>query len=214
MEIWAPVKGYENFYLVSNQGRVKSVKGTFKNSLGRNYHKKEVILAQQEINSGYMICHLSVKGIKKGLTVHRLVASAFLPNPCNKPQVNHKDGDKKNNRLENLEWCTQSENVKHKFDNFDCSDHKAAMKNNMSLIGKKYSKINGQRLRNKNSIPISQLSLEGDFIECYQNSIIASKYVKANGKSIRDAVNGRNKTCKGFLWRKATLKEQKQMLMD
>lgn len=64
---------------------------------------------------GYLIVQLNLDGVKKPHLVHRLVATKYLPNPDNLPQVNHKDGDKLNNSVENLEWCTQSENMKHSF---------------------------------------------------------------------------------------------------
>lgn len=101
-EIWRDIPGYDGLYQVSNCGRVKSFQ------LGN-----ERILKLRKIVDGYVVVHLCQKRICKNFLVHRLVAEAFLPNPDNKSDVNHKDGDKCNNCLENLEWVTRSENVRH-----------------------------------------------------------------------------------------------------
>ena len=97
-ETGIPVKGYENLYEVSNLGRVS------------NYRK---VLKTYTLNSGYLAMKLVKDGGRKSVLLHRLVAEHFIPNPENKLEVNHINGDKTDNRVENLEWVTSSENKKH-----------------------------------------------------------------------------------------------------
>lgn len=100
-EIWKPVKGFEQLYQVSSLGRVS------------NYRK---MLAIQTMPKGYLTIVFKVKQVAHNRLVHRLVAEAFIENPEVKPEVNHKDGDKSNNSVSNLEWCTSSENKRHALD--------------------------------------------------------------------------------------------------
>jgi predicted XRE-type DNA-binding protein len=101
-EIWKDVIGYEGLYQVSNLGRVKSL-------------RKNLIMKLCSANHGYLNVGLN-KNLKKSFYIHRLVAQAFIPNPENKPQVNHKDGNRLNNKVENLEWNTNYENMRHGYD--------------------------------------------------------------------------------------------------
>lgn len=114
-EIWKPITGYEGKYEVSNQGRVKSLSRTI--CCGRNKRTVrnvgERIISTKNISHGYKKTDLFKGNIRKQFFVHRLVAYAFVPNPLKKPNVNHLDGNKLNNRAENLEWVTQKENIHH-----------------------------------------------------------------------------------------------------
>lgn len=99
-ERWAPVRGFEGLYEVSDLGRVKRC-GSAK------------CLKPMPNTKGYPSVDLKDHGRRKYAVVHRLVAETFIPKPDNKPQVNHKDGDKTNNAVSNLEWCTGLENIRH-----------------------------------------------------------------------------------------------------
>jgi hypothetical protein len=101
IEIWRDVKDYEGLYRVSNLGRVKSL-----------YFGKERILKPFS-ERGYQYVELRRHGTRKGAIIHRLVATAFIQNPIGKREVNHKDFNKVNNHVENLEWVTKNENAKH-----------------------------------------------------------------------------------------------------
>lgn len=117
-ETWKPIEGYD-IYEVSNRGRVKKIAytETIKNKYGGYSvrHQKEYIkkLTPNKQRRGYLVATLSKDNKTKTHWVHQLVAKAFIPNPENKPQVNHKDGNKKNNTVDNLEWSTPMENVQH-----------------------------------------------------------------------------------------------------
>ena len=108
-EIWKEIEGYEGLYEVSNLGRVRSLdREQFQIGNGGSYFKriyKGRILKFKIDYHGYYRVHLSVNGERKHYLVHRLVAEAFIPNPNNLPCVNHKDEDKTNNSVDNLEWC-------------------------------------------------------------------------------------------------------------
>jgi hypothetical protein len=121
LEIWKDVKGYEGHYQVSSLGRVKSLARVVECRKDVFVNKKKKFLKSTKNTKGYLNLKLCIKkdGVcsEKTIIVHRLVANEFLENPLNKPQVNHKNGIKDDNRLENLEWATGSENVIHSLKN-------------------------------------------------------------------------------------------------
>lgn len=103
-EIWKPLKGYEGLYEVSSMGRVKYLNSRSKNNIKSGFCYGD---------SGYVGVELFKNKKRKKMLIHRAVAKSFIPNPENKPWVNHIDSDRKNNRLDNLEWCTPLENYEH-----------------------------------------------------------------------------------------------------
>ena len=113
-EIWKGIVGYEGFYQVSNYGRVKSLSIDKKMPL-RVVKSKERIKKLRLDKDGYLLCDLNKNKKRTTNKIHRLVAKAFITNPENKSEVNHKNGVKNDNSFENLEWCTRSENEKHAF---------------------------------------------------------------------------------------------------
>ena len=112
-EIWKDIPGYEGFYQASNLGRIKSL--VLYNNRYKKYIKREKVLKTTTQKTGYLMLTLCKDKKKSNLLVHRIIAKTFLSNPNNYPQVNHKDGNKKNNCVDNLEWCTSSENQKHAY---------------------------------------------------------------------------------------------------
>jgi hypothetical protein len=112
MEEWIPVKDYEIYYHVNSSGEVKSLKRVISEPRWGIRTYKEKIM-KQGVVAGYPAIRASKDGESIILYVHRLVASAFIPNPENKPCVNHIDGNKLNNHKDNLEWCTHQENAQH-----------------------------------------------------------------------------------------------------
>ena len=105
-EIWKDIKDYEGLYQVSNLGRIRSLDRLVKHAFKGYSRLKGKIKPCRKNTHGYLNINLCKDGKAKTLLIHRLVAQAFLPNPDNLPEVNHKDENKENNRVDNLEWCT------------------------------------------------------------------------------------------------------------
>lgn len=115
-EEWIDIRGYEASYRISNLGRVKSLKRSAKKLNGERI-VPEKILKQSKNHGGYLGVILSLNRVKTRIPTHRFVAMHFIPNPENKPEVNHKKGIKTDNRAKELEWATKAENEKHAVDN-------------------------------------------------------------------------------------------------
>ena len=165
-EIWKPIKGYEGLYEVSNFGRIKS--------LNYNHTGKGKILKQNQIMNGYKSVMLYKDGNGKNYLVHRLVAEAFLPNPNDYKEVNHKDENPQNNIVSNLEWCDRLYNVRYG---------------------------TGIERRSKTqSKPVLQYDLEGNFIKEWK-SVTECGINGYNYGHVAECCRGERKTHKGFIWR-------------
>lgn len=189
VEDWRPVVGYEGLYEVSDWGRVRSLK-----------YGKERILYQYLTTANYYLVALSKNGKVRRFGVHRLVATAFIPNPDKKPQVDHISGVRTENFAWNLRWATQSENLRnpatyHKF----FRPLSEETKNKLSVLAKQ----RGQRSKRL----VDQIDMEtGEIIKTWISAAEAGR----NGFSennIYDCLNGRHKSHKGFLWN--SFKEEK-----
>lgn len=143
-EIWHPCVGFETHYEVSNLGNVRSIERMVNNRLGNGLRKSPAkSLKQGKSKSGYLIVSFCVDGVKSNQTVHRLVARAFISNESNKPQVNHKDGNKHNNCVDNLEWATVSENAKHAYSVLNVFHYKRSIKTELDTVKAELQTLKG-----------------------------------------------------------------------
>ena len=179
-EIWKTIEGYEN-YMVSNLGRVKSLR-----------FGKEKILKQTITNQNYCLVGLCKEGKTKTFRVHKLVARAFIPNPQNLPQLNHKDEVKTNNCVDNLEWCTAKYNSNYGTRNERCSK---------TMKGMKRTQETKDKISKAKSKPILQFNREGTKILGKFNSVTqASKKLNINRGNICSCCNGKLKITGNYRW--------------
>ena len=114
MEVWKDIPGYDGWYQVSNHSRVRSFR---KNGFcDKRLIRPKILTGSVKLN-GYVKVHLRKGDDSKHISIHRIIAKAFIPNPENKPDINHIDGNPLNNNIHNLEWVTPSENAIHAFEN-------------------------------------------------------------------------------------------------
>lgn len=181
-EIWKPIKGYEGLYEVSNTGKVKSVKRTMKyEATGKvqTTHERVLTLISSKLTKRHPkpLYHVELwKDNKRTVKmIHRLVAETFIPNPDGKPQVNHKDGNRDNNRVDNLEWCTCSENSLHAY--------------RTGLSSPKHTK------------PIIGTNIITGEIQEFSSTYEAARAIGGNDCAIRGCLKGRTKTSGGYSWK-------------
>jgi hypothetical protein len=193
-EIWKDVPGYEGMYQVSNLGRVKSLKRIVERSSWRKtLGVREKILYTYQNKKGYLSTGLSKNNKKRVCLVHRLVAIAFIPNPDNKPEVNHKNLIKDCNVVSNLEWCTALENSRH-------------VRSLKEIRPSRYWK--GKLGKDHNcSKPVVQISKSGDIVATYGSAKEASRITNINSAHIGLVCNGNTvrKSAGGFKWRFANV---------
>lgn len=182
------ISGLESFdgYEIDRNGNVYSyhIRGMNRKFNSIDWSKKPIVLSPSTKSSGYKHLALHDGNKAKYFMVHRLLAMAFIPNPRNLEQVNHIDGDKTNNSLDNLEWVSRSDNVKHAF-----------------KIGLQCHKRNGAVK------PVKQFDLDGNFIKEHESITDAVNAVglKPSSKSaITRVCKGKQNTCAGYKWEYST----------
>lgn len=186
-EIWKDIKDYEGLYQVSNLGRVKSLNHIRKNGKNSKYMQKGKVLHKWISCCGYYQVVLSKNGKVKRLTIHRIVAQVFIPNTLNKPQVNHKDGNKLNNCVDNLEWCTRSENQLHAWKNglqvFTDNQLKSVTKNGIPVAK-----------------PVNQYDKSKNFIKRWNSMKEAECSLNIPNSNITNCCKGKRKSAGGYIW--------------
>lgn len=168
-ETWKDIKGYEGLYAISNMGRVKSFR-----QWKRASRPKEYILKSSIANTGYCQVTLYKDTKKKKFLVHRLVAEAFIPNPQNLPYINHKDENRINNNVENLEWCTAQYN----------NDYGTAR----------------LRTRLTQGHPVKQYLISGHWVATYATASIATEITGIPTVNINSCARGETQSAGGYIW--------------
>lgn len=165
-EIWKDIRDYEGIYEISNFGRVK---------------REKKILKSSKNSMGYYLVSLSKNGKSKTYSIHRLVAETFIPNPSNFSCVNHKDENKENNKLDNLEWCTYQYNT----------TYRNAIKKRLKTFEK----------NSKLSIPIIQYDKEENLIKEWKSIRCVEKKLKIDSGSITKVCKGKRLSAGGYVWK-------------
>lgn len=178
-EIWKEVVGFEDYYEVSNHGRIRSLDRVTNNG---TQIRKGRIIKQKKYKSGYMYAHLSKDGKEKWYTVHRIVAMAFIPNPNNYDEINHKNEIKSDNSVENLEWCTKRYNT-----NYGTGNRRRSL----------------SHLNHPNqSIQVSQYNPDGSFIKRFPSLKEAERETGVDSTQISKCCRGMKmfNTAGGYKW--------------
>lgn len=186
-EVWKDIIGYEGLYQVSNDGRVKSLYREFWSGECHRVLKKypEKIMKTWIDRGGYEYVVLCKVSIAKKIKVHRLVAEAFIPNPENKPQVDHINTIRDDNRIENLRWATTSENQKNPISWERSSNAKKGDKNPMK-----------KRMRQVAQIDMSTNKV----IKVWESAVVAAHCLGVDHSNIYRSIQGKISNCKGFRW--------------
>lgn len=173
-EEWRDIDGYDGRYMVSNLGKIMSL-----NFNGTHKHKE---LLGRKTRGGYRQVVLYTNGKRKAFYIHVLVAKTFIPNPNNLPEVNHKDGNKENNTVNNLEWVTSKENSLH------------AVKTGLRHVPK-----SGQHYR---AVKTAQFDIDGNLIKIWNSMSDPNKIFGYSTQNIEKCCSGKIHSAYGYIWRR------------
>ena len=181
---WVVCKDYPS-YMINRKGETKSL-------------LTNKILKPAKVKTGYMCVSLRKNGESKTVRVHRLLAKAFIPNPDNKPHVDHINGVRDDNRLENLRWCTNQENQ-----NFEL----ARINNSRALTGKKQSPETiakrTKTLQKIRGVRVEQYTLDGQYIQTFNSANEVQRLLGIWSAGVLKCCEGKFKSSKGFIWKYA-----------
>ena len=175
-EVWVDICGYDGFYQVSNIGNVRRTR--YCDAASASHHTPMRNMKSHVSSLGYHRIKLTINGVSKLHFIHRLVAGSFIPNPNGLPCVNHMDGNKSNNCVSNLEWCSHAENNAH-----------------ANALGLRVLK------NKKGSRPVSQFTIDGSLVASFPSANESSRKTGFASSHIQDCCNGKSRSWKGYLWR-------------
>lgn len=185
-EIWKDIKGFEGLYQVSNMGRVKSLGRLVATKNGKTYCVKEKIMSIHIDKQGYQCVHLRKSGgFQYEKKIHQLVGIAFIPNPDNKPFIDHINTIRDDNRIENLRWCTSKENSNNSLTKIKMS---SSQKGKTGVISNHHKSI-------------MQFDINGNLLKQWDTITEAAKCTGTNRTSIVSCANGKYKMAGGYIWK-------------
>lgn len=202
-EIWKDVVGWEGHYQISNMGNVRIVKKTARKNTNRIPSKDK---------DGYLGLYLHDNKRHEWKKIHRMVAETFIPNPENKPCIDHINTIRTDNRASNLRWCTILENARNPLSRIHLSEARKGKKAtdatrqkmsaqrkglNNGMFGRRHT----ESTKAKMSIPIIQLTLDGQYVAEYYGANHAHEITGIHRQTIVSVLKGRGKTAGGYLWK-------------
>lgn len=188
-EIWKDIKGYEGLYQVSNLGRVKNLERKVRCKNAERTIKEKILILSK--STDYIQVSLSKRGKSKTHLVHRLVAQTFIPNKNNYKEINHKDCNKHNNCVENLEWCSRKQNMLHAKNN-------GLIKSNK---GEKCYWFNKHGKDHGSSKKIIQFDKNGKLIKKWDSLTDVTRELRIWKSNICKCCEGKRKTAGGYVWK-------------
>ena len=197
-EIWKPVVGYEGLYEVSSLGRVRSVDRNIVHKNGSIHFKKGVVLRPCINENGYFAVALCRGGYSKTIRLHRIVATAFIENPENKPDVDHIDTNRLNCVASNLRWVTRKENLR----NPNSTPHYRMSASKEYGSGWKAIETRNRNKSKGAEVPVVQYTMDGVFIKRFRSIAEAARETGVQDASIHLFLKGKIRHAGGFVWKR------------